>query len=67
MGFQSCFAPSSGMNVPLKMLVTDRPRSLIVKLTIDFTEENTCLTDKDDMPRANKLSLIRPTSEIPKV
>lgn len=53
-GFLRCFAPSSGMNVPLKTLVTVSPFSLIAKLTIYLTEENTRLTDEDDMPRANK-------------
>ena len=44
-GFLCCFAPSSGMNVPLKTLVTVSPCSLIATLTIDLTEENTPLTD----------------------
>jgi len=46
------------MNVPQKTLVTDSPRSLIAKLTINFNEENTRLTDKDDTPRQTRLPLI---------
>ena len=54
MGFLCSFAPSSGMSVPLKTLVTASPRSLIANLTIDFTEGDNRLTDEDNMQRANK-------------
>jgi hypothetical protein len=51
MGILRCFAPSLGVNVPLKTLVKVSPFSLIANLTIDLTEDNTCLTDEDDNPR----------------
>jgi len=54
------------MNVPLKTLVIVSPYSLVAKLAIDFVEENTLLTDEDDMSRANKWSLNRLASKISK-
>ena len=53
-GARCCFTPSSGMKVPLNILLIASPCSRIARLTMDLTQENTHFTDEDDIPLANK-------------
>ena len=48
------FTSSSGIKVPLKKLVTDKPCSLMARLMTALTEEKKRFTDDEDMPCSNR-------------